>query len=189
MKYPVVEIFTSIQGEGQFAGSPANFVRLAGCNLRCPFCDTDIKEKERLSVSEIVERLNPNVRITVITGGEPCIHNLKPLNRRLHIVGYATHLETNGTFPLETLFHYVSVSPKKGHPVMVRADEAKWLIPMWSYEEIDWDIAPIHFLQPINDRLTVNRRNLRRCLWLLYNKRPPKPLRLSVQLHKSLGVR
>ena len=191
MKYPVAEIFTSIQGEGFFTGQPANFIRLAGCNLSCAFCDTDYSVKERLSQFEIAERLNPTLRRVVITGGEPLIHNLADLVLHLDAKGYKLHLETNGSLecPYENRFTWISISPKQGAQSVVLGHEAKWLIPMWSYEDIDWNIAGYHFLQPINHKLHISSVNLRRCLQLLYSQKAPMPLRLSVQLHKLIGVK
>ena len=68
------EIFYSIQGEGYFTGTPAVFVRFSGCNLRCPFCDTEHKEGKMLSDDDIIAEINryPALHV-VLTGGEPCM--------------------------------------------------------------------------------------------------------------------
>jgi len=191
MKYPIVEVFTSIQGEGLYTGAPANFIRLAGCNLACDFCDTDKVAKEELSPKEIVAKLNALVEIVIITGGEPTIHDLDELIKALRNERrYRIHLETNGTNDLLYNFDWVSVSPKQsGKLRWLSFDEAKWLIPEWSYEEIMFDIAEHHFLQPVNYEKVLNSKNVQECLWLLTNKFPPKPLRLSIQLHKVIGVK
>jgi len=189
MKYPVVEVFSSIQGEGLYAGAPASFIRLAGCNLSCAFCDTDKEAKEELSTKEILTRLNPDIKIVVLTGGEPTTHNLTELILALRS-RYLIHLETNGTNMPPSGLTWTSVSPKRGAPLAPYNffNEAKWLIPEWSYEEIDWDISERHYLQPVNFKLKLNLNNVKRCIWLLQNK-PRSDLRLSIQLHKVIGVR
>ncbi|WDU83038.1 7-carboxy-7-deazaguanine synthase QueE [Caloramator sp. Dgby_cultured_2] len=75
--YRVNEIFHSVQGEGSYLGCPATFVRLSGCNLNCPWCDTDHSEKEFLTAKEIADRVE--YEKVIITGGEPTIYDLEPL--------------------------------------------------------------------------------------------------------------
>lgn len=121
-------IFPTIQGEGIFAGEPATFVRLTGCNLKCPSCDTDYTSKRELvSASEVLERVNkvtsPN-RIVVITGGEPFRQNLSILVPMLVENNYRVQIETNGTLPPTYdaaklhLNTWIMCSPKVGriHP-------------------------------------------------------------------------
>ena len=83
VSYPVTEIFHSIQGEGLNAGRSAWFVRLFGCTLSCPGCDEPLHKDEtkiqRLTVQEIIDKLDVPAELIVITGGEPTLHNLKPL--------------------------------------------------------------------------------------------------------------
>lgn len=95
-------VFHTVQGEGPFAGRVAVFVRLAGCNLQCPLCDTDYTSKrERLSVPSIVGRvkalLSEHNDLVVITGGEPFRHAyLAELCLELTEAGYIVQIETNG---------------------------------------------------------------------------------------------
>lgn len=97
--------FPTIQGEGPFAGTPAIFVRLAGCNLQCPACDTDYtSQRHAVMPSEIlsdIEQWVPEARrkrqLVVITGGEPFRQNLVPLVTMLYHRGYRAQIETNGT--------------------------------------------------------------------------------------------
>lgn len=101
----VVEIFNSIDGEGKRTGQPAAFIRLAGCNLRCSYCDTlyalfGEKEEcvyEEMSIDEITEKVNyPHKRIT-LTGGEPLVHDgSAELVSRLIKLGFEVNIETNG---------------------------------------------------------------------------------------------
>ncbi len=94
----VVEIFGSIQGEGPYSGLPATFIRLAGCNLQCPNCDTDYTDHKVLHSHSIITqvRLQAN-HLVVITGGEPFLQNIGPLVAKLKEHGYHIQIETNGS--------------------------------------------------------------------------------------------
>jgi 7-carboxy-7-deazaguanine synthase len=124
IKYPINEIFYSIQGEGFHAGKPAVFIRFASCNLNCFWCDTDHSEKMRLTPNEIlirIQELDPELDapLIVLTGGEPTIHNLIPLLKTLEMkVPYVIALETNGTnfkhiIECNGLIDWVTFSPKR----------------------------------------------------------------------------
>lgn len=104
----VKETFHSIQGEGPDAGTPASFIRLAGCNMACPFCDTDHwSDAELQPIREIVDELMintpPTTTLFVITGGEPLLQNILPLVNLLNTRGYRVQVETNGTVGLPDL--------------------------------------------------------------------------------------
>jgi 7-carboxy-7-deazaguanine synthase len=103
----LIEIYKSIQGESSFAGVPCIFVRLAGCNLRCAWCDSEytFTGGYKLSEDEVVaeiEKLEP-VRLVEFTGGEPLLQEkeLVPLMSRLLELGYELMIETSGERPLE----------------------------------------------------------------------------------------
>ena len=91
-------IFSTIQGEGDLLGTPMHFIRLAGCSVGCPECDTDYRVSERLSVAEIIERLQrlPRLAWVWITGGEPTDHPLGNLIAALHRERYNVALATAG---------------------------------------------------------------------------------------------
>jgi organic radical activating enzyme len=98
----IKEIFPTIQGEGPRSGEPAVFVRLAGCNLRCWFCDTDFEGGEELSVGEVVTRVlaaraSEHVGLVVLTGGEPLAQEVGPLCASLDNAGMYVQVETAGT--------------------------------------------------------------------------------------------
>ena len=131
----VNEIFYSIQGEGCYAGFPAIFVRLAGCNLKCEYCDTIYTLERTMSIEAILNRIEPllarnkyqiPLNIIVFTGGEPTLQISKvvelmdTIKTKYELSGdcfIEFHLETNGTFDdVEYLlehFNYIAFSPKK----------------------------------------------------------------------------
>lgn len=105
-KFPVAEIFDSIDGEGKRTGYMAVFVRFAGCNIRCNYCDTayalrEEDAEERLTEEELLARIRafPWRRIT-LTGGEPLLQPLETLCRTLGAEGWGINIETNGAVPL-----------------------------------------------------------------------------------------
>ena len=170
--YPVNEIFRSIQGEGYHAGTPAIFIRLAGCNLSCPWCDTDHSEKERLTAKEILARvhaLEPSsatISMVVLTGGEPTIHPLIPLLDELK--NHYVAIETNGALPSELvhlrrdrlLLDWVTISPKE-EPTNEILQIFKWnaseikVVLDGTYDptifETDLWIAPKLYIQPLSE--------------------------------------
>jgi 7-carboxy-7-deazaguanine synthase len=106
----IIEIYKSLQGESSYAGLPCIFVRLAGCNLRCVWCDSEYSFSggHRMTLEEIgseVHRLSPNGGLVEITGGEPMLqeHEVVPLMQELYAAGYTVLLETSGERPLETV--------------------------------------------------------------------------------------
>lgn len=122
--YHINEIFYSLQGEGFHTGRPAVFVRFAGCNLRCPFCDTDFSHSEPMTAEQIARRVfdystHPHTLI-VLTGGEPSLQVDNELVDALHAHQQTVTIETNGTHPVPDNIDWVTVSPKA-----VSADESK----------------------------------------------------------------
>lgn len=142
VQYPVNEIFESIQGEGRFTGVPSVFLRLQGCPVGCPWCDTQhtwpVANEDIITVTQLRAKnaeapthaymsvagfLNEyskrgyQARHIVITGGEPAMHDLLPLTTELLAQGWSVQIETSGTFTL--LCHtdvFVTVSPKINMP-------------------------------------------------------------------------
>jgi len=104
----IIEIYKSLQGESSYTGLPCVFVRLAGCNLRCTWCDSEytFKGGQRMTLEEVereVHRLSPDGGLVEITGGEPLLQEREavPLMGRLLAAGYTILLETSGERPLE----------------------------------------------------------------------------------------
>jgi 7-carboxy-7-deazaguanine synthase len=116
---PISETFTSIQGEGKLTGVPSWFCRLAGCNLRCTWCDTPYAswepESQQRSLDELIDdALNSGTKHAVLTGGEPMLFkDLVPLSQRLAGHGFHITIETAGTVTLpELVCNLMSLSPK-----------------------------------------------------------------------------
>lgn len=123
----IVEMFKSIQGEGLHTGRPSLFIRTYGCNLECPWCDTEyasiLANYTEMTVDEILTALvdiAPPQPVAVLTGGEPMIHwseEMLRLLRLLQSAGSETHIETNGTIMPQSLKYvdFLSISPKLNH--------------------------------------------------------------------------
>jgi organic radical activating enzyme len=134
---PVMEAFYTLQGEGFHQGKAAYFIRLAGCDVGCVWCD--VKESwdpaihSRQSISQLVAgaKSHPG-RIVVITGGEPLMQDCGPLTGQLQAAGFHTHIETSGAYPLSGQWDWICLSPKKFKaplPDLIRkADELKVVI-------------------------------------------------------------
>ncbi|BBD71732.1 radical SAM protein [Sulfodiicoccus acidiphilus] len=120
MKYWISEIFTSIQGEGEVIGRPSNFIRMAGCHLRCIWCDTKYSwlktDGKEMELEEILQSINGLVTTTTITGGEPLLQDLEPLVSKLKEMEHFVIVETSGTVKpsarLRKIVDVFSVSPK-----------------------------------------------------------------------------
>lgn len=135
--YPIVETFHSLQGEGYWMGSNAFFIRLAGCDVHCPWCDTkhswNEKHHPRKSTTELVKiAKQAKPAIVIITGGEPLMHDLSPLTTALKNAGMQVHLETSGAHPFSGDFDWVTFSPKQFKPphqtIYDRTNELKVVI-------------------------------------------------------------
>jgi len=115
---PVMEAFYTIQGEGFHQGKASYFVRLAGCDVGCVWCDVkeswDIDKHPRISIREIVREAEtfPG-RMAVVTGGEPLMHDCTALTNALHEAKFTTNIETSGAWPLSGSWDWICLSPKK----------------------------------------------------------------------------
>jgi 7-carboxy-7-deazaguanine synthase len=188
----LAEIFYSVQGEGTWTGTPAVFVRLAGCNLSCSFCDTDYSLKFLASVEDVVARVRLEggaCPLVILTGGEPLAQReALALIDALRADGRRVHIESNGTLPTDLPDDvWLTVSPKERlSPEMARrANEAKLIVDGRVPEE--WigafgETTPL-FLQPEGNKPS----NV--ALAVEAAKRAPGRLRLSLQTHKFIGVR
>jgi organic radical activating enzyme len=189
----LAELFYSIQGEGTWTGTPAVFVRLAGCNLNCRFCDTDYALRFFAPVAEVVAKvreLGGGCPMVVLTGGEPLAQRTATeLIAALRADGRRVHVESNGTIPVELPAGvWLTVSPKERlHPAMAaRADEVKLIVdgrvPREWLDAFTARAVPI-FLQPEGNK----PQNVALALEAL--RAEPARFRLSLQTHKFIGVR
>src|SRR5690349_13913510 len=102
---PVMEHFYTLQGEGFHQGKAAYFIRLAGCDVGCVWCDVkeswDAEKHPLKNIDELVHTVKETPsEIVVITGGEPLLHNLDALTESLQKAGLRTHMETSGSSPI-----------------------------------------------------------------------------------------
>lgn len=193
----VMETFYTVQGEGAFAGAPAYFIRLGGCDVGCVWCDVkeswDAGRHPSIPVVELAEKVAASgAKICVITGGEPAMYNLESLTEELKSRGIRTHLETSGVYPLTGNWDWVTFSPKKfkapHESTYALASELK--VVVYHKSDLAWAVSHAEkvdqrcmlYLQPewekraemqplILDFIRVNTQ------W-----------RISVQTHKYLGV-
>ena len=134
---PVMESFYTIQGEGFHQGKAAYFIRLAGCDVGCTWCD--VKESwdrnlyEEQAIDQIVSGALENpAKLAVITGGEPTLYPLEKLTEALQKEGFRTHLETSGAHPLSGSWDWICLSPKKFKAplpgIFLKANELKIIV-------------------------------------------------------------
>ena len=182
----VNEIFYSLQGEGRWTGTPAVFLRLSGCNMKCWFCDTKHDDSTEMTEEEIVGKVKGYpARHIVITGGEPTMQITAHLTNLLHREGFYIQIETNGSLPLAegAEIDWITCSPKGNEIRIQRIDELKLLfIPEYieKYKDVE---AKEYMLQPLddhNDNHNVNEV-------VDYIKEHPK-WSLSLQTHKLIGI-
>lgn len=192
MKYPIAPggIFWSVQGEGHLLGVPMRFVRLAGCSVGCSGCDTDYRVARRLSIAEVVERLQrlPPADWLWLTGGEPLDHDIQPLVRALQREGHQVAIATSGHKPLTCTPDFLSVSPHTfGEKWVLRYGTQLNLVPgLNGLRLADWPVgAERSFDHRYVTPLHGSDESLRECLaWV----REQAGWRLGVQGHKTWGL-
>ena len=194
--YRINEIFYSLQGEGRHTGRAAVFVRFSGCNLRCPFCDTDFKSYREMTVDDIIQAVSPwrASAFVVLTGGEPSLQVDDTLVDALHREGFYIAIETNGTHPLPKAIDWVTLSPKNHFvdhaPALAaeKVDEVKVIFD-GIHDPEPWGAPgdPYMNLQPCDTgNAERNREVTRQCVE--YIKQHPE-WHLSLQTHKFINIR
>jgi len=196
-KLPVMEQFYTVQGEGHFAGTPAYFIRLGGCDVGCIWCDVkdswDAGKHPLFDVETLADSvIKSGAPICVITGGEPAMYNLEKLTNLIRTAGIRTHLETSGVYPITGEWNWITFSPKKFKAPLQEVYElaAELKVIVFNKSDLAWaethaekiNTSCILFLQPEwekrqemqNQILDFIRKNTK---W-----------RISVQTHKYLGV-
>ena len=210
MAYSVKEIFLTLQGEGAQTGRRAVFCRFAGCNLWtgreqdrakaiCKFCDTDFvgtdgtfggKYRDAAALAAVIAESwgeGADDRYVVLTGGEPMLQVDAALIDALHAEGFTIAIETNGTQDVPRSIDWICVSPKAGSELVQRSgDELKLVWPQAGSDVAmlaDLDFTN-RLVQPLDDPNAA--ANVQACIDLVMAD--PR-WRLSLQAHKSLGLR
>lgn len=186
------EIFYSLQGEGHWSGTPMVFIRFAGCNLQCPFCDTDWVSFTEMDDSAILSAIAkyPSKRVC-ITGGEPCLQVTEAFLSILHQHGYTIHMESNGTIVPPAGVDWLTLSPKspfltdgQGCLAVKECQELKLLYP--SNPSLFDDVkADYRFLQPIDEAGKTKENTIATIQYICDHPQ----WRLSVQMHKMLDIK
>ena len=218
MTYSVKEIFYTLQGEGTQAGRPAVFCRFAGCNLWtgreadrasavCRFCDTDFVGTDGLgggkfdgpdALADAIEAFwppgqAPDRRFVVMTGGEPLLQLDTALIDALHARGFMIAVETNGTVAAPAGLDWICVSPKAGSTLVQReGHELKVVVPQAGFgpdellalEQLPFEQFRVQAMDSADPQARRDAMNWA-VQWCLDHPR----WMLSVQTHKSLGIR
>jgi len=194
---PVMEHFYTLQGEGFHQGRAAYFIRLAGCDVGCVWCDVkdswDAEKHPVLNIDEMVSTVKETpAKLVVITGGEPLMHNLDELTSSLQAKGLETNIETSGSHPLSGKWNWICLSPKKFKAplpeVVPFANELKIII--FNKSDFDWAekyaalVSPDCklYLQPEWDKSAEITPMI-----IDYIKEHPQ-WELSLQIHKYINV-
>lgn len=192
-----MEHFYTIQGEGFYTGHAAYFIRLAGCDVGCVWCDVKeswtVEEKQLMQIEEVLnEALKYPGRLIVITGGEPLMYDLSFLTQTLKANGFQINIETSGAYPISGELDWICVSPKKFKAplkeVLAKANELKCII----YNKSDFDFAEQNRkLTKGNCRLYLQtewtKKEQMLPLMVDYVKEHPK-WKISLQTHKYLNI-
>ena len=192
-----MEMFYTLQGEGYHQGKAAYFIRLAGCDVGCVWCDVkeswDASKHPVYSVDKIVSSaLAHPARLAIITGGEPLLYNLDALTTALKKVGFEVNIETSGSSPMSGKWDWVCLSPKKFKAPLDESIQAasELKVVIFNTHDFEWaetyakQVAPNCklYLQPEWDK-----SNEITPLVIEYIKANPK-WELSAQLHKYIQV-
>ena len=182
--YRVNEIFYSIHGEGFMSGTPMVFVRFAGCDLACGFCDTEFESYKEMSQAEIVRTVQAyGSEWVCFTGGEPMLQLDDALVAAFK--GHLKCIETNGLREVcfDEHIDHVTVSPKTpAHTIKAHPDEWRYIIHAGDKLPEAPHAARHAYLSPVHG----DAKALKTCIELV--KAHPG-LKLSTQQHKEWGIR
>jgi 7-carboxy-7-deazaguanine synthase len=199
MNYRINEVFASFQGEGYYSGRSCVFVRFAGCNLKCEFCDTDHGVTRVVDVDDLTDEITSLAKSTgseliVFTGGEPLLNNLIPLAKRLS-GQFIMSVETNATIdPDQEIYDwcFITASPKTEEVIMSRATELKLINHNLTVEKALGYAKAIrarhHFVNPVDVDGKMNMTETAELVRQLNIVNPHRHWRVGIQLHKIYGV-
>ncbi len=195
--YPIMEHFYTIQGEGNYSGTSAYFIRLGGCDVGCVWCDVkdswDAEIHPKIQVSTLISEIEKHpAKLVVITGGEPAMHNLNALVNALKNIHKTVAIETSGTAELHGKVDWYTFSPKKFkapiEEAYSKANELKIIV--FNKSDLAWaeehaakvNSACLLYLQPEWSKQEKMKSEI-----VAYVKNNPK-WRISLQTHKFLNI-
>jgi 7-carboxy-7-deazaguanine synthase len=195
----VNEIFYSLQGEGARAGEPSVFVRLAGCDLTCGFCDTEFESHKSLNLKELKLEIlmHDPCKWIVFTGGEPLLQLHFEVLEYFKDAGFLIAIETNGnnyvSESLRSVIDWLVVSPKVANHVITKnfkdatIDEYRLVRHKGHFRLSEPDDVTIinKYCSPIFDDNRPNQENIKHCIQLCLDQPDWK---LSLQSHKILNI-
>ncbi len=194
---PVMESFYTLQGEGFHQGKAAYFIRLAGCDVGCVWCDVKESWDKDLYPLQSVEKIVSEAKkypgkLIVITGGEPTLYNLEKLTKTLQSEGFETNIETSGSSPLTGSWDWICLSPKKFKPplpeILPKANELKIII--FNKSDFTWAEKYAAQVSPsckLYLQTEWEKSEMMTPLIVDYVKENPK-WQLSMQIHKYINV-
>lgn len=196
VEYPVMENFYTIQGEGCHSGKAAYFIRLAGCDVQCWWCDVkeswDADAHPTVKTEILVENaIESGTEFVVITGGEPLMHDLGPLTRSLKRRGLKVHIETSGSSPLSGELDWITLSPKRFKKplddIFPSVDELK--VVVLTNKDLEWAELNAKKCPPSTTLLLQPEWDTPKSVGLIveYVKKNPQ-WGISLQTHKFLNV-
>ena len=194
---PLMEDFLTLQGEGNFQGHVAYFIRLAGCDVGCVWCDVKeswpVEAHPVVAIDEMVSRAKQSgAPLVVVTGGEPAMYDLRILTDAIHGAGLRAHIETSGAYVITGIWEWICLSPKKfknPHPSSYeKADELK--VVVYNSSDIAWaekeakkvSESCLLFLQP-----EWSKEKEMIPLIIEFLKSNPR-WRMSLQTHKYMNI-
>jgi 7-carboxy-7-deazaguanine synthase len=197
LSLPLMEDFYTIQGEGFYQGHAAYFIRLAGCDVGCVWCDVkdswDSSRYPPVAIETMMQRAKTSgTNIVVVTGGEPTMYDLAGLTNELQAHKLRTHIETAGVYPLSGTWDWVCFSPKKfkaPHPsIYEQADELK--IVIFNISDFEWAEAFAANVRPdcelfLQPEWSKEKEMLPRIID--YIKTHPQ-WKVSLQIHKYMNI-
>ncbi len=197
VEYPIMEHFLTIQGEGVHTGKTAYFIRTAGCDVQCWWCDVkdswDGDKHPKMSVKHLTRAaVESGAPFVVITGGEPLLHDLHPLTQNLHKHGLKIHIETSGSSSLSGQLDWITLSPKRFkkplHEIFPYVDELK--VVVLTKKDLAWAEENAAKCPPDTKLLLQPEWDTPASVQLIvdYVKEHPQ-WGISLQTHKFLGVR
>ena len=196
-KLPLMESFYSIQGEGFHQGRAAYFIRLAGCDVGCVWCDVkDSWTTENypwLEADELAELSAPyNSEIVIVTGGEPLMYDLEDLTSAIKKSGKHPHIETSGAYPLSGKWDWICFSPKK-----FKAPKEEFFQKAHELKVVIYHRSDLNWARELGDKMHKEARLFLQPEWSKSGEMMPLIIEfvkqnphweISLQIHKFMNI-